>query len=66
MEVSVAMVSHPVAHQLQVQFAEDIRHCRQITIQSLAERSFGERLLHMVSYAVSRFVWSLLADPHMD
>jgi cardiolipin synthase len=56
LELNIAMISGNVAKQLERQFAEDLRHCVQITKHTLENRSIFEKLLHWSCYHISRFM----------
>lgn len=60
LEVNVTFIDSNSAKQLESQFYIDLKESRQVTLQSLSERKYSEKLLHWFCYSVSRLVSLLL------
>jgi len=60
LEVSMAMVSAPLAKHMETQFDEDLKHCKPVTKESLKRRTVWEKMLHATAFYVSRFAYGLM------
>jgi phosphatidylserine/phosphatidylglycerophosphate/cardiolipin synthase-like enzyme len=60
LEVSMGMISAPLAQRMEQQFEVDLKDCKQVTLDSLAERNVAQKLLHWLAFHTSRIVYSFL------
>lgn len=56
LELNISMISMNVSKQLQQQFYTDMKYTQKITLNTLNQRNWAQKLLHWVCYRLSRFV----------